>query len=255
MGKKVIANETPRLVSRVLPLELLQVDDAYQRGTPAHLVKNIVREFSMHAFDPILVGQRTDGSMWVVDGQTRLKVARQLGHATIEGRVFESEGKQHEAEVFLIANTKRSVKSFDKWNAALCAEEPSTVEISEIVNKFSMSVSYNKSWPNLRCVSKLRDAHKSGVLHECLTAITRCWPDDADALSEVIMGSLLVFFNHFDKAKMDRCIVKWATLAPRKIFADAEAAKSATGGSRYKAGALVLMGKYNSGLRRARLEW
>jgi len=233
----------------------LSVDDAYQRTLGQHLVRTIKNEFSWYAFDPILVGKRRDKTLWVVDGQTRFAVANELGHMQIAARVFASKGRQHEAEVFLKANTKRSVKSFDKWRAALCAKEPETVAIAELVAKASLRVSYNRHWPNLRCVSKLRDAYRAGVLPECLATITRCWENDSDALSEVIMGALCVFFAHFNEAGVDRCVLKWSSIKPRKLFADAESAKSATGGSRYKAGALVLMNKYNAGLRSNRLEW
>jgi len=240
---------------RQLGLETLNVDEAYQRTLGKQLVNQIAGEFSWYAFDPILVGKRMDRSLWVVDGQTRYAVAELLGHVEIATRVFDSEGKRHEAEVFLKANTKRGVKSFDKWRAALCAEEPETVAISDMVRKAGFAVSYSHSWPNLRCVSKLRDAYNSGVLPECLTAIWRCWHGNSDALSEVIMGALYMFFEHFPGVDMYRCVDKWSKLSPTALFAESEAAKSATGGSRYRAGALSLMRKYNSGLRSRRLEW
>lgn len=252
MGKKDV---TKPLELRYLPIEELNIDVAYQRTIAIRLVNEIIRDFSWYAFDPILVGRRKNNSLWVVDGQTRFNVARKVDHREIASRVFESEGKRHEAEVFLKANTKRSVKSFDKWRAALCAEESTTVEINTLVEKFGFSVSYSGHWPNLRCVSKLRDAHSSGVLPECLTVISKAWKNDVDALSEAIMGTLSVFFAHFTEADIDRCIVKWTSLSPRKIWADAESGKFATGGSRYRAGAYVLLNKYNAGLRTNRLDW
>lgn len=248
------------LTSKALTLEWLvtdelQVDDAYQRTVAKSLVNTIQREFSWYAFDPLLIGKRKDGSCWVVDGQTRFAVALQLGHAMMACRVFPSDGKRHEAEVFLLANTKRSVKSFDNWRAALCAEEPETVAINKLVKKFGMAVSYSGHWPNLRCVSKLRDAYAAGVLPECLTVITQAWTGNADALSEAIMGSLYVFFARLPDADIERCITKWGRMSPASLYANAQAAKSATGGSKYKAGAMELLMKYNAGLRSNRLEW
>jgi hypothetical protein len=239
----------------VLAVQDVSIDNAYQRIIAQSLVKKIVDEFMPECFDPPLVGIRDDGSMWAVDGQTRLTALSKKAIDKFPARTFRSRGRAHEAELFRKINqTRRSVKRFDIFRASLAAGDPATVEIDGVVERAGFKIGYSRTWPQIAAVAKLYDAHADGVLGKVLFAMAKAWPENTDILLEVPVGGLWQFFRRFPNAELPRCIDKWKKVGPTKLIQSADTAQMA-GGSRYQAFALGLMHHYNLGLRTNRLEW
>ena len=79
-------------VRRVRLADLL-VDDAYQRPLKAHS-KRIFKRFNPAACAPLLVGERPDGSLQVIDGQQRLRAIMAFLKGECGAQVFH-DGKAH----------------------------------------------------------------------------------------------------------------------------------------------------------------
>lgn len=232
------------------------VNDAYQR-VRSRTTENRMssRGFSDLLCDRIVVGRRTDGSMWVVDGQTRMNVAKKCGRETIAARVFDSRGLQHEAEMFVeLNNNRRAVKAADHFKAAVEMGEHNAVAIKTALDLHGLKCGYGKGWPNVTGIAKLRDAQEVGILYPVLQIITKAWHNDKTALQEKIIGALVEFLTKFPTADINRCITRWKKRDPDYFLRCSDVA-SASGGNRYKAIAMGLMADYNSGLRTTRLEW
>jgi hypothetical protein len=236
-------------------LSELHIDPEYQRAESKSMAKRLADNFRIEALDPILVGRRTDGSLWVVDGQSRVGMAHIKCWREIPARIFKSQGRAHEAELFKDTNlNRRSMKKADLYHACMAAGDKETLEIDTLLSRYGLRVSYSKGWPNISGVSKLYDSYRAGVLPLVLHSLTKAWPNNPEALKELTIGGLRDFWTKFPDAGMSRCIKKWASLAPGRFESAAQAGAMATG-SRYRVIALSLLERYNSGLRNGRLEW
>ena len=79
--------------NRKIAVEELNISDAYQRTIVQARANRIAKNLDQDAFGSLTVGQRNDGSFWVVDGMQRLTAARKLGIAMVPCDVFQSEGQ------------------------------------------------------------------------------------------------------------------------------------------------------------------
>ena len=246
-----------------LPIRTIRVDmlsiGGYQRRESKKQAVAISKQFIPAIYDPILVGERKDGSFWVVDGQARVGVARLLGFESIECRIFESKGPEHEAEMFKISNTnRRAMKIYDVYIASLFMKHPETVEIDTLVKKHGFQVKYKRRWPFIMSIERLEKAYRKGVLNEVLGLITKTWERDAEALKGLCIGGVTEFLCVLSDSDIDleRCAKKWKHLSPSTFAAEANAIYRPLG-NRYRAIALLLTQEYNKGLRKEgkRLVW
>lgn len=117
--------------SRIISTDKLKVDLSYQRGEcsmrgTAEMAQNL----NLPAFGSLVVMERANGDLYVADGHQRLCVARKCGMSEVPCRVYSSEGRKHEALVFLLTNTHRiPVKAWQKFRAAIKAKNEPEVSI------------------------------------------------------------------------------------------------------------------------------
>jgi hypothetical protein len=112
----------------------LRIDPAYQREVVSERnTLGIAKDFSWVAFNSLVVMERKNGQMYVVDGFQRLSAVRRRGDIfSVPCRVFHSEGQEHEARAFYALNVnRRPVNSYAKFRAAVAGGEHPHVGISE----------------------------------------------------------------------------------------------------------------------------
>jgi len=120
---------------RLIHKDDLRIDYSYQRDNIAkNRINTICREWSWVAFGVITVAQRSDGSLWVMDGQHRLLASRNRSDiTTLPCLVFKAE-KREEALAFHAVNTLRGpVDSYHRFRALLTAGDPLAVAVNDMV--------------------------------------------------------------------------------------------------------------------------
>lgn len=116
-----------------LPIGALLVDHSYQRDEVSEAnTLAIAKSFSWSAFGILVVMQRDDGSIFIVDGQQRWLAAIRRGDITlIPCLLFKSRGPEHEAQAFIALNLRRvPVRAVAKFNAAVMAAQQPETEIA-----------------------------------------------------------------------------------------------------------------------------
>lgn len=106
---------------RCIPVADLKIDHSYQRAEVGdQTILAIARNFKWSAFGVIIVMERASGVLYVVDGQQRLAAVKRRGDIDkVPCMVFQSGGKDHEAQAFIDLNTARTkVPAMDKFVAA-----------------------------------------------------------------------------------------------------------------------------------------
>lgn len=197
-------------ITMVSPL-ILNVDSEYQRFVIDSIVKDIAKNFDPNAFGVVTVGRRSDGTMWVTDGQQRMTASLQLlKDGRLPGNeipcvIFESAGRSHEATLFMMQDNRRNISSLSKWKAARAAGERSVLAIDNLLEKHGFSITVPISnrthavWPNFTCVSRIRSCYKSNMeaLERSLSIIMDAWGylESKHAVQEVTLFGIWTVCN------------------------------------------------------------
>lgn len=224
-GKRLTSSSALRIV----PLEDLQTDPSYQRG----IVKNhekIVSDLDQNALGIILVGQREDGSLWIVDGLQRTTALKKLGKTTIRAEVFVSKGPEHEADIFRIVNGNRTkLKPLDLFKARLTAGEQSAWKIKTTVENagFKIATDTHRSGVNdtdcksISAVTALeRIAGVNGIdgLKLVLEIVRDSWTEDKLATNADVIGGMSMFLTaNNGVVDLERLIPRLRTTTPAKL--------------------------------------
>lgn len=242
---------------RKVNTEKIQVAPAYQRALRSTMVSTIVKGFEEDAFGVLVIGERTDGSLWCVDGQTRLKAAVKLGMTDVPCLVFTSKGKEHEATLFRLLNTQTAQSKLSRFKALLCEGDPNTEEMNAIVERCGFKIGYSgeKSWPHIRTVIPVEKAYTKGVLPRVLQIVSDTWgaTEDIHALQVPMLGGLTKFISEFGDVVADKEIVaRLQKFTVPQLVAQCEARKM-QGGNREDAMKDVLVHIWNRN-RKKRLD-
>lgn len=251
--------------NKKISVDDLNISEAYQRTIVHGRVNRIAKNLDQDAFGSLTVGERRDGSYWVVDGMQRLTAARKLGIIMVPCDVFDSEGQEHEARVFRLKNKERTnVSSMALFKAQLTEGDEQTLAIAETVKQAGLKLGLQDNstkWPYIRAVKALERSFQrvqsSGLLL-ALEIICETWPGEDGALQGDLIEGMCWFVKKresFDKNRLiSRLSKKSITSVLRAADANHKLAKdrdsSSYGRSMATYDAIDLI--YSKGLRRTK---
>lgn len=160
-----------------LPKESLRVhgyaDGGYQRNMNDRVRLSIAREFNWQSFGVLVVSQRQDGSLWVVDGQNRHAAAMEREDVSlVPCMVFRLNTLREEAQAFLRLNKNRGLpKTLQMLPAQVHAGDATAVALQELVAGTGRTISSNSSPTTFACVTALMRALRLNG-----EALDRIWP-------------------------------------------------------------------------------
>lgn len=256
--------------NRKLSVDSLSICDSYQRTIIAALVNWIAKNMDQDAFGSLTVGERSDKSLWVVDGMQRLTAARKIGIAMVPCDVFQSEGPQHEARIFRLKNRKRTnVSAMALFKAQLTEGDPQSVEIASVVKKaglklrLDMSNSGGHGWPYVKAIKALeRSFHRVGGsgLSKAFTIICEAWPGEDGAIQGDMIEGMCWFIKKHPEFDERRLVAKLRTKslvgitraadANFKLGKDRDSSSYGRSLAHYDAISFI----YHKGLRRKKVE-
>lgn len=268
MNDESLADVKRKLVKksalRVVALDDLKTDPSYQREVKGKH-KKIVADFDETALGIPIVGERGDGSLWIVDGLQRATAVRKLGWRTIRAEVFASQGPEHEASIFKLVNMNRvKLTPMEEFKALLTAHDADVWAVKEAVEAAGFRVGHRHgpgknslNGKTIDCVNTLRRAARDckgvRVITDSLEVIKACWPDDPMAVNSRIIAGLAIWWARCEGViDMERLVPRFRRTTPHKIlYAAGQMATGGAGGGSMNAVADFLERLY---ARRARRE-
>ena len=214
---------TTEITPRNVVIEALNIDTSYQRR-PARLRG----EFNPVLGMGILVGERRNGQLYIVDGQRRVDLARRSGLTTLGVNVFRSEGVEHEARMFLAANNQRSQTGNQIVKARLAACDQDVVDMKAAIEAegFTMFIGTGGNRVPRRISSvttmlRLFEANRE-LFSETLRFINDAWGPDLDLYATKVhfLKGVYVFLKNAlpqDSFNRSRAMTKCGTVSPRRI--------------------------------------
>lgn len=247
-----------------LSIRNLYVDPSYQRETSPAKVRNIERNFNACAYGCLIVARREDGTHWIVDGQYRWKAAQSMGILRVCCRVFDSQGPEHEADVFRTINCERVVVCpYDEYRADLRANHLNALKVQEITEAWGFVVAKKKGWPkagpvSLGCTRGLRIIQRRGCLEETLSLIMTVYrgrPKEIreEAIDRDMLEALSYIFFKCPIVDRDKLRKVLGKVRPADLRSEMTPGAKTTGGTRYIRLAEVIVRYYNKGLRTGKI--
>ncbi len=247
----------------VVKLEDLNIDrDHYQRNLREHH-KKIAKEFDPRACDPLKIGKRPDGSMWLIDGQQRRQALLKMGIMEWNAVVFHSDGPETEARIFAICGggkgTVKKLSDHEVIRALLAAKDPlaittnMAIELAGLKWRVNLGSDYVK-WPYISMHKQMMVFSKRfgmDKVSRALKLLARTWPMDDNAVkAEVVWPVITIIGLHGDRIKEDRFAHVLSQVPALKIV---QHARQNEGSWRYGHSYTFIVKKYNSKLTTNRL--
>lgn len=98
-------HKTPIVPTLVAVSDVLTPEDSFYRTPRPRVLKQMCNNFRPSSFHPLLLGKRSDGKLYLIDGMYRLTVAKKLCFDKILCHILSSDGVEFEAKTALAANT------------------------------------------------------------------------------------------------------------------------------------------------------
>jgi len=204
-AKIIKIDAQPKVEYRTVKIDDLRIDNSYQRPLKEGHIADIMMYFNWEGFGTPVIGRRSNGGLWLIDGQQRITAAQRLGATKVGVEVRESTGPKYEASLFHLLNSTSVVPTkMQIFRAALRAGNKNAVAINKAVKAAGFKihldvVNYSgNEWPYIRALSRLEKLFKYGgakFLTEVLSLIGETWPEEDDAVREDVIGGMHRFIR------------------------------------------------------------
>lgn len=245
----------------------LAVDPSYQREldqVSRALITRIAKGWDWNLFQPLVVARRSDGRLFVVDGQHRLEAARQRGDiAQLPAVIFTPEDRTNEAAVFVELNqARRPLTPFALWNGALAAGDATAATLQQLMREagltFSGAADAKKMKPGqLNNVGTIRAWHRRNGdrrTRAVLSALSRAFGSEVIRLGGVLfMGVAAIVIEH-DERLSEHLLVDVLQRPQDEWAADFRRHAAAAGVGIQAAGIAVLRASYAEALAEVEAE-
>ncbi len=229
------AGKTKRLVKhsalKVLQISSLQIDPTYQRDVKSGW-KRIMNEFDEASLGIPVIGERADGSLWIVDGQQRIYALTKMGRSSVRAEVFRSEGVEHEARVFKRINLNRvKLNPREQFRALLAAHDPIAWAVKDTVESvppYKLTLTrVNRAETGadkIIAINTLMNMYQTERIGPdgikfTLRAIHAAWAGDVQGVHAFLLEAIATFWGSFE-GTMDeeRMIERMKTVTPQRLL-------------------------------------
>jgi hypothetical protein len=199
-------------------LDKLNIDPYYQRHGKGYRYRKLVdihvdsikREFDPRAAGLLVVNERTDGMLWVIDGANRLFAMLDLGYQYWEAIYYSHLTYEEEASIFHKGNNRKALTAGGKFTARVLGGDPSALKLVEIAtsNGFTLNAkAKSDTVNNLRAVvvlDTMLEQFGEDVLSEALYILKNSWNsselEKLQKLSRNVIGGLGIFVQAYGRS-------------------------------------------------------
>lgn len=256
-------------------IKRISVDEIHEdvqrlEGMDSQRVARYAENFNENALGVITVSERSDGSIFVLDGRHRWAASRLAGHCKpIHARVITGLTRAAEADLFIALNDMKAVSAISKFNAAVIAEYPEEVAMNSIVEQYGWKISLGSDSGCLSAVTALDRLYRGAAIgntkagpypeltEKVLRIITEAWEWDRKSVdSPILLGVGQVFARFGTQVDEVKLLKELRDTRPGTLIGKAKALRDVQGGTVPAALAKVLVGMHNKKRRTNLLpEW
>jgi DNA-binding phage protein len=225
----------------VVPRGRLSVDHRYQRKL-TDFVNRVKRDWNPALVGTLIVSERSDGTLSIIDGQTRWEGSEE--HVdSLPCLIYEELTLAEEAALFADLQTKRrNMRTYERFRAQLQAGQPQAVTISRVATANGFDLAVEETSHTLRAVAALErvlnDADEDH-LNDVLRVISSAWGPTRDAARTDMVRGVSRFILNQERLDLERLIERLSRTTPDVLRHRAAAISQGRG-----AGGSTAAGKY-----------
>jgi hypothetical protein len=192
-----------------VPVDRLNVDDSYQRATDSPgsraIIVRMIKQWDWSLCQPLVVARRSDGTLWILDGQHRHAGAVERGDISFLPCVILSTlDREGEARTFVKLNTEQQkLNQAEIFHGMLAAGDPDAKQVQQLLDDAGWRVvrsSGTDNWKpgDLQCAPMLVKALKlkgAGPVQFALTSLRAAYADLAVRQSATLLKALFDVFE------------------------------------------------------------
>jgi hypothetical protein len=256
---------------REVPVAQLTVDHTVQRALDKLRVEKMANDYKPDAVGVVVVSERPDGTMHVIDGQHRVAAtnAAGFGDRSLQCLIYTGLDRPAEAAMFRRLNTTRAVQAIDKFRVRVIEGDPIAVQINDVLVKHGWNVSYSKNDGQFAAVAAIEAIYRGtgrgqvgdnvAACDTTISVVTEAWGHDADGVrAEVISGVGAVVLRHGARLDLAKLINELSSYSggPRALTGKAKSLRDIRGGRIADGFAEIVINLVNKSRRSNRLpDW
>lgn len=232
----------------------LKFDPAYQRvgSLNQQRINEIAKNFDPAAVGTLLVSERNDDSLWVIDGMHRALAMIKAFDEDARARctVFIGMTLEQEARAFYMQTRRTSVTPVNQFQARLISGETVAVELQRIISRWGYSVANVKMGKSIKAINTLDEIYRrhGGATVERIMSIIGMALDDLNESPDMsLMTGVLEMLLRYE-INDERLSTTIRNLDRAKLRRDAVAINELLGGrTAAERVAFILHREYNRG--------
>ncbi|MFF2779875.1 DUF6551 family protein [Streptomyces sp. NPDC058052] len=177
---------------KVVAADLKIASEAQRTINPAR-AKAIAADIKPHALGSIIVSQRQNGDLYIVDGQHRREACLIAGIETLVAEVHRGLTLSEEATLFLIKNREAAkTNAHDEYRIGLTAGLPLFVDTESVLvsHKLKIGSTSSNQIGAVQGILAITDKYGPEVLDEVLTIAEAAYGRTAETWDGIIIGGL-----------------------------------------------------------------
>jgi hypothetical protein len=238
----------------------LNVDPDVQRLSDPNQLAKLETDWDKMFLGTLVVSRRSDGTMWVIDGQHRKEVARRKEgeNFLLDCEVYTGLTRQQEALMFIKLNKyRKAVRPYDSFRISLAAALPTEIAMDAAVRARNMEIAASPSANKVGAVEACRRIVVKGgsaLLTDTLEVAEAAWGREAESWDNMMIQAIATVI-HKNSSNIEH--KRLSNILGRRTVGQWKAAAIATavggGGSESRSNKVVelIVVNYNSGLRKA----
>ncbi|MFC5809603.1 DUF6551 family protein [Streptomyces heilongjiangensis] len=178
----------------------LNIDPQAQRTLNERRAQAIADNIVPAAIGSIIVSQREDGSLYIVDGQHRWRACALCGMRTIRAEIHFGLTQAQEAMLFLIRNREsHKPRPIDEYHVGITGGVPLFVDTDRVLEKHSLSLGSTSANTigAIAGVLNITDRYGAAILDRTLSVAEAAWGRSPDTWDGGLLGGIGMFLGRW----------------------------------------------------------
>ena len=244
---------------RKVALDDLKIDPQAQRTLNERRAQKIADGLERPAIGTIIVSERKDGQLYVIDGQHRKRALELEGYETVEAEVHKGLTKADEAKLFLLKNRESSKPNpIDQYKIGVTGGLPQYVAIEKVLKKHNLAVGTSSAnrIGSAAALVRIMERYDAEVFERVITVAEEAWGRTQATWNGMLLSGLgRLLGKHPGIVDDERLVKKLRTKSADWYVAQVHTLASGSGitgtgtGSRITAANVLFMRAWNQHLR------
>ncbi|MER5197750.1 DUF6551 family protein [Streptomyces sp. NPDC002755] len=189
----------------------LKLDAQAQRTLNERRAQHIADHLVAEAVGTVIVSKRSNGDLYLVDGQHRARACTLANVKTIRAEIHHDLTQAQEAMLFLIKNKEsHKPRPIDEYHVGLVGGVPLFVDTQRILEKHNLTLG-STSVNGVGAVSgvlNITERYGADILDRTLTVAETSWERSPETWDGMLLGGIGMFLGRFGDLVDDKELAK-----------------------------------------------